>query len=260
LPASLAALGVLKVPEFQAGSVAVLVPLLMVCAVPVAVLCLLIHQRLTAWYLLSDGVWIRSAILTLAIVFFASLVSWAAGLVTGKYAFVSWAGWTSLDAGSRWTPAVEAVLGAVVPLIGSSTLFLTAVKDVGGLPALPSAEFVKDLGLLRETLAKIERDGIWNDPQGRADAYDGIRGNAATAREVAGRLAQRSARLQGQHRFYEELSQDLEALEAARAQVALVSAKWSTFFDPEASIKTLNQADRNTREATLRLREVRFDA
>jgi hypothetical protein len=253
LPASLAALGVLKVPEFNARSPGVLLLFLLVSAVPLVVLFMLIRQRLAVWYLFEDHLELRSSILTFANLLLSCLISYSAGLVTGRYKIVSWSDWLGLDANLRWVPILESILIAVITLIGSSTLFLTAIKADDGLPALPSSEFVQDLKSLREKIATIRSESIWRIST--SNISQKMSDNIEEAKAIAKRLARRSPALSGRHGFYLELIQDLDSLESVRSQIEVAPTKWSDYFSP-GEPAGLNPDERNLRIALARLQEV----
>src|SRR5262249_29500568 len=152
-------------PKFKPGSAELLLPLLTMSLVPLLVLYLLLRQRLAAFYLLSVGLTTRTVVMTLGILFTSSVISGAAAVVHGRYELISVPKLWNGASGFMWRPILEAYLLGIVALIGSSTLFMTAVKDAGGLPGLPSAEFVKEISSLRTALAGIQGHAVWREPQ-----------------------------------------------------------------------------------------------
>jgi hypothetical protein len=251
LPASLAGVGVIKFPELKAARAELLVPLLAIALLPIVVLYLLIRQRLSAFYLLSEGLWVRSSLVTVGIVLLSSLVSGAAGVVRGQYELIAPSTFFQLDVRTSWRPIVEAFLMGSVMLVGSTTLFLTAVKEAGGLPALPSAEFVKDIGELRVALWAIQRHAIWTDPK-QADSK-ALSDHVVTARQASARLAVMSPLRSGRRHVYTQLQGDLQAFEAARQQAANVPVKWTELFAAEDP-RGINEADRARRAAARTLK------
>ena len=151
LPASLATLGA-RVPILPGESRELVFALAVLGVAPLAVLYLLIRQRLAHWYLSPDYLGSRSAVTTALIFLLSSAVCGAAGLANGEYVILPARQWLSLGPDGPWPAIGKSSLLGLVVLVGSSTLFLIAVKDVGGLPALPSKQFVERLRSLRDAL------------------------------------------------------------------------------------------------------------
>ena len=91
LPSSVTAIGVIEVREIQGWWSLAFLGLLAV--VPLLVLYLLVRQRLASWYLTDDLLWLRSAILTLLTLIFATGVAWAGGLADESRTVGAWSEW-----------------------------------------------------------------------------------------------------------------------------------------------------------------------
>ena len=225
LPSSLAALGVLKVDKINDLTDGRVLFLALLAATPLLVMFLLVRQRLGAWYLLSNWLWARSVVITLMVLGLSTIVSWAAGMLE-----VSDGKCCETDA---WTDALR--LG-IVALVASSALFMTAIKETGGLPALPSRELVSDLGSLRESLVQIQRDDIWTKAPPRADtetALEPLECLRIEAQDAATKLAARYSRRSGEQTLYDRLSENLTELKTALEDVALLPQKWSDYFSAD---------------------------
>ena len=240
LPSSLAALGVLKVPELTAGRSPFLVAL---AAAPMVVMFLLVRQRLGAWYLMSNWLWARSVVITLMVLVLSTIVSWAAGMLDGRYD--PW-----YDAGA-WTESLR--LG-IVALVASSALFMTAIKETGGLPALPSRELVSDLGKLRASLVQIQRDDIWTRAPSDAEiaaALGPMSGLRKKAQGAATNVAARYSRRSGDHTLYNRLDKNLTMLEDALGDVVALQNQWSVYFASDGHSDGESDDDEPAPDSTL---------
>jgi hypothetical protein len=255
LPASLFALGVIKVTVFEIRQEGFLLPFLLIALFPILVLFLLLRERLIAWYLLRDGLYTRTTIITLVILILSTVISLAAGHVTGRYVVIPWGDWIALDPQIRWFPILESLLIAIAALVGSSTLFITAIKEESGLPGLPSKEFVQKISALRTALINIQADSIWST---RREDLRQLCKTIYDAQEVCLGLSRQTS-LAPQHiKFCSELANDLKALVSALEQVESTSAKWSDYFAPSIP-SGLNQKDQALRKAVWKLTIVKVN-
>ena len=121
LPASLVCLGVIKVPALtpEADLLSITsLSLIAIAAIPLTISFLLVRQRMAAWYLLADRLTSRTILVWAAIAVCSAIVTWGAVYVKAK-------------AKQGQEPCfTEVALTTVAILVGSSTLFLTAVKEV----------------------------------------------------------------------------------------------------------------------------------
>jgi hypothetical protein len=242
IPSTLSALGVIKVSAFSGRSIGLLLPLLILAVIPIFTVYLLIRQRLGSWYLTKDLLAVRSISLTFCILVCSSIVSWALGLINGRYQFRSLSELRMTDADLIWLPLIESVLLGVVSLVVSSTLFITAIKESGGLPGLPSQEFVKDIATLKDSLKALSRDPIWH----KREFTKALDMNLETAEDVASRLAEHVSQYPWQRKFYRDFASDVSALRTVLSQLELTMVKWPDFH--------LNQYDRALRHATMKVR------
>jgi hypothetical protein len=257
LPASFFALGVLKLTTIDLHRSEIRLPLLLISAAPVGVLFLLVRQRLSAWYLFMDGLWVRSCIVTLLILLLSTMISITAGLVSGSYISISWKEWNSLTSPNRWLPYLESYLVAIMSLVGSSTLFLTAVKESGGLPGLPLTDLIQDIKVSSDSLAQIQTNIIWNSYPGAIP--DSLQESIKKTHKALERLKRRSPRLLAQRELYEGLDNDLSQLQNALVAVAGVPANWGAYFDRNQEPEGLSSHQMAIRESVLHLPKVRIN-
>jgi len=223
LPASLAGLGILKMEPITARR-GLLVPMIGLGMIPTVLMYLLVRQRLTAWYVLRYGLWSRSAALTTIILALSSMMSGASGVIQGRYEFLPVDRWSP---DRLWSPVFESVLTGAILLVGSTTLFITAVKEAGGLPALPPTDFVTDVKLLRDRLLDIKAASVWTTRK----VDDKLLSSVKDAQLAAERLTRCSPHTSARRTFYSELRGDLEQFEAACKQVKGTPTKWDDLFE-----------------------------
>jgi len=257
LPASLFGLGVLRITLLDSPELGSFVPFFLVGIAPVTVLFLLVHERLKAWYLLRDGLYVRTMFLTLMILLFSTIVSLAAGHITGKYMTLPWSEWLALAPEIRWRPLLESALLGIAALVGSSTLFLTAIKEESGLPGLPSTEFVQCIKSLRNALIVIKSEPIWQTPQ--YEVSPSLSVQTQSAKETCLQLACKSSFAPQHSQLCKELANDLGALESAIRKVARTSPKWSDYFAHEMP-PGLNPNDQALRTSVYKLAKVKLNA
>jgi hypothetical protein len=254
LPASLAALGAVTWPKVQLPySVAVLPLIFVVGMIPIFVVYLLVRQRLKAWYLMQDQLTSRSLVLTVAIFLTSTLVGEAAAIIQGKHELVPLPRYMKLATPAKLQPIGEALLLAIVFMIGSSTLFLAAAKEDSGLPALPSKDFASDVKTLRESLTAIGSDPVWGPARGAGSPQLAARIRGAI--DVAGRLIASTRVGSARRGLFESVAADLERLESARGMVAQAAVRWDDFFAANLNGQ-LAEADQPVRDAVQRLKGI----
>jgi len=269
LPASLGALGAFKTPDqavldSKIGSAA-LPYIFCVALVPVILTFVQVRQRLANWYLLSDYLSVRATTITVAIILVSSLVCGANGLLVGTYRWLCIAAWQELPLGYKLKPIGECLLLSFAYLVGSSTLFLTVVKEDSNLPLLPGKQEVDDLKTLRGHLRDIEKNDVQSkrpaengqdeDFASRMTGFTQIISNAATALENV----EKGFTGLGRKKFYEKLSADLSGLKAAAGDVYHAQINWPCYWDPAVDPSTLNTQQRERRTHIERLRGLRLN-
>jgi hypothetical protein len=257
LPASLAVLRVIKIPEFEIRAFEIVGLLVFIAFIPLLVLYLLIRQRLMAWYLMVYGLRIRSIFITLAILILSSVICGAAGLIEGKYILLTPKQWLLVDSSLRWRPIVEAFLLGIVILVGSSTLFLAAVRETGGLPALPSADFIKNISDLKDALTSIQNDLIWIKLENTE--LDKFSNNLERALNLSKSISHKFPQFSGRNIFYNMIADDLAKLLKALSQIKKSQLKWDVFFQNTNQIG-LNKEDIEIRSSVVRIGELRINA
>src|ERR1051326_7285094 len=156
LPASLGALGAFKTPDQSVLDskigVSAIIPISVVALIPVVLTFALVRQRLANWYLLPVYLNVRAVVITVGIILISSVVVFATGFLVGTYQLIPVSTWKNLSVLEKLRPALECLLLSFAYLVGSSTLFLTVVKEDGSLPLLPAKQEVDDLRSLRASL------------------------------------------------------------------------------------------------------------
>lgn len=257
LPTSLFALGFLEVTILDILKVGLLVPFILIIIIPILVLFLIVRERLISWYLFRDGLYFRTIIITILILVLSTLISLAAGYVTGNYAALSWNDWLALDARLRWNQILESFLISITSLVGASTLFITAIKEDSGLPGLPSTNFVQYTHSLLDALTNIKSDSIWAgvknwDPK---PLYK----NVADAREICRKLSYQSSLAPQNSAFCNQLAKDLGILESVIKIVELTPAKWSDYFSSN-TLSGLNSQDQEFRKVMWKIAGIKINA
>jgi hypothetical protein len=252
LPASLTALGLVRV-EPVALRAELLVPAALLAAIPVALTYLLVRQRLSSWYVLRWGLGRRTLFVTLATLVMSCLISGAAGLLKGRYRWADASVWMDRPQ-ELWMPVVESTLTGAVLLVGSTTLFLTAVKESGGLPALPSQEAVTTLASLRTKLAAIREAKIWGSAVADRDLA-ALQADIADAVKSSRQLIACSAAFQ--RPFFGALIADLEGLQRAAELTSKAAPRWPQFFGTDGG--ALSQQEQPIGASVRQLRALLVD-
>lgn len=140
LPASLSALGVVKAPDQAALPLSAhSIPFIAVIALaPVVLTFVLTKQRMGAWYELSDYLTLRALLNTFGIVVASTAVCLAARALTKPDMGAALSRWLGLPLAKEANTVGHALLLSLAFLVGSSTLFLTVIKEDSGLPLLPT--------------------------------------------------------------------------------------------------------------------------
>src|SRR5262249_51002560 len=225
LPASLSALGVVKVPEQAnlplSGSS---IPFIAVVALaPLVLTFVLTRQRMAAWYVLSDHLILRAVLNTLGIVVASTAVCLAARALTKPDTGAALSQWLGLGLAKQANTVGHALLLSLAFLVGSSTLFLTVIKEDSGLPLLPKKDRLAAETELRKHLVEtVAAAREW--PTGTVDnktldeRSGALNGQIADAKATIAKLRRLGIGL-GRERFYEQLAEELEALRLAVADV-----------------------------------------
>ena len=249
LPASLGALGAFKPPDQATlGSRIGLAALPYICAValiPVVLTFVLVRQRLANWYLLRDHLFMRAATITLAIIAVSSFVCAANGLLVGTFRLVGISVWWASPFHDKAWPIGICLLLSFVYLVGSSTLFLTVVKEDSDLPLLPGKDEIASIKSLRGCLKGIAMSPLQTEqPETEGPDLTERVTQLTTAIEAAMTLITNlgnSFNRLGRKRFYEELSEELVDLRAAATDVNNVSINWSSYWAPDVDLTSLNE-------------------
>jgi hypothetical protein len=245
LPASLAALGAIKADLDKLKPIGGF-PLLLfaiVAAAPLLLTFVLVRQRLRNWYLLSDWLWLRSTVITVGIVAASSAVCLAIGVLTGKYHLIGWDTWLARPLAGKLKPFMESLLLSFAYLVGSSTLFLTVIKEDGSLPLLPGKTETDSVNALRQRLNLVlESTPATTAPRSNAEALE--RGQELVAAidqclETIGVLRQQRLRL-GRAQLYTDLEQELAALRQAAAALDM-AGNWQIYWGTPPPANSSNE-------------------
>jgi hypothetical protein len=240
LPASLGALGAFKPPDQSVLDskigVAAFPYISCVALIPVLLTFVLVRQRLANWYLLPAYLNTRAVVITLGIILVSSIVVLANGLLVGTYELGSFAHWKALPWLEKIKPAMECLLLSFAYLVGSSTLFLTVVKEDGSLPLLPGKQEIENLASLRASLrAAISSPLYTTAPAAKNNQLkqqvDSITEATADARETLDKLSTGYIGL-GRKEFYSNLSSELDRLREAAEDVGNAPANWEQYWLP----------------------------
>jgi hypothetical protein len=265
LPASLGALGAFKPPDQTTLSSKIgleaLPYIIVVALIPVVLTFVLVRQRLANWYLLRDYLWVRAVAITTAIIAVSSLVCAGNGLLVGSFKWVPITVWWASPLYDKAWPIGVCLLLSFAYLVGSSTLFLTVVKEDGNLPLLPSKDEVDNVAALRESLRDIASSEIQSVPKPReAELHDlatALIKAIGTASEIVIELQKGFLGI-GREKFYADLSSNLSNLKAAATDVRKSSLTWENYWDPEFGGK-LNQNQLERRKSIHYLKGMRAD-
>ncbi len=158
LPSNLALIGALEV---KIGNINELNPFYFIPAsiLPIFLLFMLIRGRHKEWYLTTDFLNLRSAIVTIIILILATLISGISGIIHNRYTVGIPQSWSW----NEWTAIAEPFLLAVTSLVVSSALFMTAIAKESNLPGLPTVEFVKFMEELQRKVRYAKSSKIWEN-------------------------------------------------------------------------------------------------
>src|SRR5262249_1905180 len=144
------------------------------------------------------------------IILVSSLVVLANGLLVGTYELGSFAHWKALPWLEKIKPALECLLLSFAYLVGSSTLFLTVVKEDGSLPLLPGKQEIDDITALRASLRQAISSPLYTTATGAKNPLlpqqvAAITAATANARGTLDKLSEGYTGL-GRKSFYSNLS------------------------------------------------------
>jgi hypothetical protein len=261
LPASLGALGAFKAPDQNSLQLSVLgIPFVFFIALaPVVLTFLLTRQRLSAWYLLRDYLYLRSALITLAIIVASIAVCVATRVLNKPDVSAAFAQWLKLEWPNQLNTVWHALLLSFAYLVGSSTLFLTVIKDDSSLPLLPKKDWLAGETELRkrliETIAAARDWPLVIPSKPIAGRRTELQDHIDEAEKAIDGL-RRSATGLGREKLYTELSAELKALKLAVADVSGGSqAAWNKYWS-SAAPHNLNKEDRERRQLVRRHSEL----
>jgi hypothetical protein len=265
LPASLGALGAFKPPDQTTlgGKIglAALPYIFIVALIPVVLTYFLVRQRLANWYLLRDYLSIRATAITVAIIAISCFVCAANGLLVGTFKRVPINRWWALPFHDKAWPIGVCLLLSFAYLVGSSTLFLTVVKEDGNLPLLPNKTEVDNVASLRGKLRDIAHSEIQVTKFEQAQ----LRQLGTTLTELIAAASNVIIDLQkgfvgiGRERFYADLSAQLSDLNSAATDAAQSALTWEYYWDPKFDPGTLNDEQKGRRNSIKRLKELKID-
>jgi hypothetical protein len=262
LPASLGALGAFKAPDqsvLDSKIGAAAIPYIScVALIPVLLTFVLVRQRLANWYLLPAYLNARAAVITGGIILVSSLVVLANGLLVGTYELGSFSHWRSLPLLEKIKPAMECLLLSFAYLVGSSTLFLTVVKEDSSLPLLPGKQEVENIASLRASLKDAVSSPLHTEQPLARNLQEQVAAITKATTEAKGTLVKLLAgftRL-GRRQFYLNLSKELDGLEEAAADVGNVIQNWGYYWAPAFETSKLNAGQRERRNSIESLRRL----
>jgi hypothetical protein len=267
LPASLGALGAFKPPDQAAlDSKIGLGAFPFICCValiPVVLTYVLVRQRMANWYFLPNYLSVRAATITLSIILVSALVCGANGVLVGTYRF-DIAAWMALPLGEKAKPIGECFLLSFAYLVGSSTLFLTVVKEDGNLPLLPAKEEIDNLKLLRGLMRDVAGSTLPSEQPAANDSALTASVTALTqatskATDVLSALRKGFTGL-GRKQFYDELCGELSSLSDAAKDVEQVRLTWRYYWGAGIDLAALNDQQKERRTKIERLRGLFPDA
>jgi len=265
LPASLSALGVVKVPEQAnlplSGSS---IPFIAVVALaPVVLTFVLTRQRMAAWYVLSDYLILRAVLNTLGIVVASTTVCLAARALTKPDIGAALSQWLGLGLAKQANTVGHALLLSLAFLVGSSTLFLTVIKEDSGLPLLPKkGRLAAETELRKRLVETVAAAREWPigivDNKTFAERSDELNEDIAEAEGAIAKLRRLGTGF-GRAGFYDQLAEELGALRAAVADVRGAPASHGKYWAATAP-NNLNQAETNRRALVRRHAELSIHA
>lgn len=265
LPASLSALGVVKVPEQAALPLSAhSIPFIAVVALaPVVLTFVLTKQRMAAWYVLSDYLILRALLNTFGIVVASTAVCLAMRALTKPDVGAALSQWLGFALAKQANTVGHALLLSLAFLVGSSTLFLTVIKEDSGLPLLPTKDRLANETELRKRLvATVAAAKEW--PTGTVEnktldqRSNELNDHIGEAKKAIVSL-RRSATDLGRERFYDQLAEELDALGEAVGDVRGSRAAYDKYWVAPPP-NNLNQAETNRRALVRRHAELSVHA
>jgi hypothetical protein len=205
---------------------------------PLALTFVLTKQRMAAWYVLSDHLIMRALLVTLGIVVASTAVCLAARALGKPDIGAALHQWLGLPLAQQAGTLSRALLLSLGFLVGSSTLFLTVIKEDSGLPLLPSKDRLTNETQLRKSLVEtVSAARAW--PNGTIENRtldDRTRelGKQIELAETAIAALKRLAPELGRPRLYAALVEELDALRAAVADVGADDAARNRYWGEDA--------------------------
>jgi hypothetical protein len=257
LPASLGALGAFKAPDqskLLLGGAEGILLIAIVATVPVVLTFMLVRERLANWYVLSDWLWLRSSVITTGIIIASTIVCIATGILSGHYHVIGWHDWWVRPLPAMAKPFVECLLLSFAYLVGSSTLFLTVVKDDSSLPLLPKKPEVDDIISLRAQLHAIVSDPLKTakpaNTVAAAEQTNKLKANIIAALDLIEKMRLRGVNF-GRRQLYDTLSDELGALGEATTAVGSLHIHWDDYWGPMKSDLGADQQERRRKIISL---------
>jgi hypothetical protein len=170
----------------------------------------------------------------------------------------------ALPLGDKARPIGECLLLSFAYLVGSSTLFLTVVKEDGNLPLLPGKEEIDNLKVLRGHMRDVASSTLQSEQPAANDDTLAARVTALTqttgkATDVLSTLRKGYTGL-GRTQLYVDLCAELGALTAAAQDVGRTSLNWPNYWGAGINPVGLNEQQKERRTKIERLRGLFPDA
>jgi hypothetical protein len=264
LPASLSALGAVKIEQKLPLSVQSIPFIAVVALAPIVLTFMLTKQRMAAWYVLNDYVVLRSILNTFGIVVASTAVCLATRALTKPDSGAALCEWLRWPLAKEANTLGHALLLSLAFLVGSSTLFLTVIKEDGGLPLLPSKDrLAMESGLRKSLLVTVAAAREWpigvvaNTTLGERSIE--LNSQIAEAEEAIAGLRRLAPGL-GRMNFFGQLAQELDALRRAILEVSGAQAQAAHDKYWAATPNNLNAVERERRALVQRHAELSVHA
>ena len=244
LPATLALLGLLEVKLTQTPNILLLIP---ISFLPLFLTFLLVRSKHREWYLTSDFLNFRSALVTVSIISMATLISGLSGVLHDKYHF-SLSVITKAGVVEYGYIVAESFLFGAGSLVLTSTLFMTIITKGGDLPGLPGSELVKTIATIRTKLRRVKSAPLWDAPLGdsRKNEAHELKLLLEEINGSTGMVVQRSFELaKTAVDYYLEAIESIDSVSGENAK----RENWAPYF---AITETLTPAQRSERSANVR--------
>jgi hypothetical protein len=252
LPANLALLGFIKVDITKLENI--LPFLLPVSALPIFITFLLVRGRHKEWYLTTDKLNIRSALVTALILIFAILISGVSGIIENKYVI----SFSNITSRSHLIALSESYLMGVGSLVITSTLFMAILAKNTYLPGLPSSVFVDLTTEIRGKLRLLQAIPIWNEYKNQDidKATDRIKELAESLKKDINNATSHTGNAIAKEVF-KPIIFDLDHFEDVACYIskggtspALKKHRWKVFFAQIDNLSDKQKAERNRKLET----------